>query len=109
MSRKTNEILKKDNFLVEVLLDHKGRNNAISRYALAKCLTDNGFYAKPSTIHSIVARVIKERHLPICSINGKGYYWAKSREDILSCINELQMRVDSLTEHINHLKNFIIE
>jgi hypothetical protein len=106
---KSIDIIKRDNLIVELLLDHKGKENALSRYTLAKCLTDNGYATKPQTVHSVVSRVIKERHLPICSLNGKGYYWAKTKADILSCIEHLQSRVDSLTEHINHLKNFIME
>jgi hypothetical protein len=94
---------------VEYLLEHKGRENAVSRHDIAEYLTDNGYEQKASTVHIIISSILKERHLPICSINGKGYYWAKNKADILCCIEEMQSRIGALNEHIEHLKNFIME
>ena len=106
---KSIDIIKRDNLLVELLLDHKGKDNALSRYEIANYLSKKNFPTKSQTVHSIIGKIMIERHLPICSLNGKGYYWAKTKADILSCIEHLQSRVDSLTEHIEHLKNFIME
>ena len=106
---KRTETVKRDNLLVEYLLEHKGRENAVSRYNIAEFLTDNGYEQKASTVHIIISSILKERHLPICSINGKGYYWAKTKADILASIEELQSRITAMQEHIEHLKNFIME
>lgn len=106
---KRTDILKRDNILVEYLLQAKGKENTKSRYEIAKFLTENGFNTKPKAIAPIITKIIKERCLPICSLNSKGYYWAKSKQDILLCIAHLQSRVESLQEHIKHLNNFIME
>ena len=106
---KRTETVKRDNLLVEYLLEHKGRENAVSRHDIAEYLTANGYPKKPDTAHGIIERLIRERHLPICSINGKGYYLAKTKADILASIDELQSRITAMQEHIEHLKNFIME
>lgn len=106
---KRTETVKRDNLLVEYLLEHKGRENAVSRYDIAEYLTENGYKQKARTVHGIIERLIRERHLPICSINGKGYYWAKTKAYILASIDELQSRITAMQEHIEHLKNFIME
>ena len=106
---KRTETLKRDNLLVEYLLEHKGRENAVSRHDIAEYLTANGYAQKASTVHTLIASTIKERHLPICGIQGKGYFWAKTKADILASIDELQSRITAMQEHIEHLKNFIME
>jgi hypothetical protein len=106
---KRTETVKRDNLLVEYLLDHKGREKAVSRHDIADYLTANGYPQRADTVHGIIERLIRERHLPICSLNGKGYYWAKNKADILFCIEEMQSRIGALNEHIEHLKNFIME
>jgi hypothetical protein len=106
---KRTETVKRDNLLVEHLLDHKGRENAVSRHDIAEYLTANNYPQKAQTVHGIIERLIRERHLPICSINGKGYFWAKTKADILASIDELQSRITAMQEHIEHLKNFIME
>lgn len=106
---KRTETVKRDNLLVEYLLEHKGRENSVSRYDIAEYLTANGYEQKSHTVHGLIERIINERHLPICSINGKGYYWAKTKADIMASIDELQSRITAMTEHIEHLKNFIME
>ena len=106
---KRTETVKRDNLLVEYLLEHKGREKAVSRHDIAEYLTENGYEQKASTVHIIISSILKERHLPICSINGNGYYWAKTKADILASIDELQSRITAMQEHIEHLKNFIME
>ena len=106
---KRTETVKRDNLLVEYLLEHKGRENAVSRYDIANYLEEKGYTKNAETVHGLIERIIKQRHLPICSVNGKGYYWAKTKADILGCIEEMQGRITALQEHIEHLKNFIME
>lgn len=99
---------KRDNILIDYILEHKGKENALTKYDIAKYLTEKGFSTKPKTVHCIVSRLMFERHLPICSLNKKGYYWAKNKDDIIACIDNLKLRIDGLNEHIKHLENFII-
>ena len=106
---KHTESFKRDNLLTEYLLAHKGIENAVTRHDIAKYLSENVYKQKPSTVHTIIYRIIRERHLPICSKQSYGYFCAKTKYDILTCIDELQARADSLLNHINHLKNFIME
>lgn len=103
------DCIKRDNLLVDFLLDHKGRENAVNRYKIADYLTANGYSQNAGTIHLIIAKLIKERHLPICSVNSKGYFWAKTKADIVGCIEEMQGRITALQEHIEHLKHFVME
>lgn len=63
---KRTETVKRDNLLVEYLLEHKGRENAVSRHDIAEYLTANDYEQKASTVHMLIERLIKERHLPIC-------------------------------------------
>ena len=99
----------RDNILVEFILEHKGRENVVSTDKIVEYLATKGYEMKPQTVRVTLAGLIMERHLPICSLNAHGYYWAKTKQDILDCIAHLQARMDSLQEHINHLKNFIME
>ena len=103
------DCIKRDNLLVEYLLDHKGREKAVSRNDIAKYLTAHGYEQKASTVNLLMTKIIQKRHLPICSINAKGYYWAKSKVDILENIKEFQSRITAMQERIEHLKNFIME
>ena len=106
---KTIDCVKRDNLLVEYLLDHKGIENAVTGKEIAKYLTEIGFPIKSESVHCMVSRLLMERHLPICSSIGKGYYCAKNKQDIIDCIYQLQAILDGLQEHINHLMNFIID
>jgi hypothetical protein len=71
-----------------------------------KFLADNGF--KMTSVYNAIIKIMYERSAPICFSNGKGYYWAQTREEIESTIADMEMRRASLQEHIDHLKNFII-
>lgn len=100
---------RRDNCIVDFIRQHKGEANAVSGKEIAKHLNDNGFYTKADTIHNMVSRVKIERHLPICSANYSGYFWATSSKEIKQTIEILQKRADGILRHIEHLKSFIIE
>ena len=101
--------LKRDNELVNILFEHKGKQNAIETKKIAEVLSNKGYNTKSDTVHCIVRKIIVERHLPICSVSHCGYYWATSREDIQSAIDSLQDKMQGLQERIDLLKSFIIE
>ena len=106
---KRTEAVKRDNLLVDYLLEHKGQNNAVSATEIVEYLTANNFPTAVGSIHILITKLKMERHLPICSTIADGYFWAKSRAEIQAFIDHLQARIDGLQEHIEHLKNFIME
>lgn len=99
--------IERDDLLVEVLKAHKGRDNALSSRDIARMLSDNGFPTLSESVHGIVATVMFERHLPICSLSRKGYYWGITEEDITMAIEDLMGKADSLVARAKHLEGFI--
>ena len=65
---------RRDNILVEYLFNHKGIENAASKHEIANYLETRGYQQNLSCVGELINRIAKQRHLPICSINGKGYY-----------------------------------
>lgn len=57
---------------------------------------------------TLIRKVMFERRLPICSANGKGYFWATTKEEIQMTIDDLQGRIEEMQNRIEHLKSFII-
>lgn len=102
------EVVKRDNLVVEFLRQNKGKENCKSSREISQFLIEKGYKIKPENMGFLLTRIINERLLPICSLNGKGYYWAKNKEDILACVSHLKARIVSLQEHINILESFII-
>lgn len=103
------DAFKRDNRLVDIIFSHKGKENAIGTQELARALNESGYKTRPDTIHDMVRRVVFERHLPICAVTKQGYYWATSKQDLQSCIDELQSKIYALQERIDILKSFICE
>lgn len=107
--RKRIETLKRDNELVDIIFQHKGIENAIGTKELAIALSERGWKVKVDDIHKMVSKITLERRLPICGIVHKGYYWATSKQDILSCVNELQSKIEAMQIRCELLKSFICE
>ena len=103
------KILKRDNLLIDYILQHKGKNNAVHAPEIAEYLNKNNFNVAVGGIHQIINKLKMERHLPICSTIAGGFFWASSMAEIKEFIDHLQARIDGLQEHIEHLKNFIME
>lgn len=101
------EVLKRDNLIVDIIRSHIGEENAISCKEITKLLQENGYSTKNNTVHTIVSKIIRDRYLPICSLNGKGYYFPKNKQDIESAIAHLQSRVDEIQSRIGFLKQFL--
>lgn len=102
------ELLKRDNLLVEFIFQHKGLRNVVSSKEICEFLNERGCYIKIDSVNVVVRRVMFERRLPICSANSKGYFWATTKEEIQMTIDDLQGRVNEMTNRIEHLKSFII-
>ena len=97
----------RDNLLIGFIAQHRGVDNSISPKAICEFLDENGFRTKRDAIHQIVRKIILQQYLPICSANGKGYYWAGNQADIQASIDDLQGRIDELQNRIDILKKFI--
>lgn len=106
---KQTERLKRDNLLIDYILQHKGKNNAVHASEIAEYLNKNNFNVAVGTIHPLINTLKMERHLPICSTISGGFFWARNMAEIKEYIDNLQKRIDGLQEHIEHLKNFIME
>lgn len=103
------QALKRDNLLVDFLFEHKGIQNIVSAKAICEFLNERGYHASLGSIHQVIRKVMFERHLPICSVNSKGYFWATSKEEIQMSIDDLQGRVAEMTNRIELLQSFIIK
>lgn len=108
-SRNRLETFERDNLIVSIIFQHKGKENAIPMKELATILNENGYIGLEKSIHSIVKNIIFERYLPICSLVGYGYWWGGSKQDIQDAINGLQDKIDGLQKRIDLLNSFIAE
>lgn len=101
------ETIKSENVLVNFLLAHRGKENVVSSKEIARHLTENGFPIQVESANTKVKKVMMERHLPICHINGRGYYWASNKAELRESIGDLENRISAMRQYINHLKHFI--
>lgn len=60
------EILKRDNLLINFIIDHQGIKNVVSKKTIAEYLTSLGFETSTEYVHSLVRKLINDRKLPIC-------------------------------------------
>lgn len=103
------ETFKRDNAVVDIIFSHKGIENAIGTKELVLALSERGFKERADFIHSIIQKIVYDRHIPICSAVHRGYYWASSKQDIMIAVDELQEKICGLQERIDLLKSFICE
>lgn len=110
MARGTSiEAFKRDNELVNIIFNHKGRENAIGTKEIVSILNEKGYITKPEQVHCIVGHTIADRHIPICSVTHSGYYWAISKQDLQFAIDDIQDKINGLQERVEFLKSFICE
>ena len=103
------DTFKRDNALMDFLKKKRGKDNVTSSKEIAKYLNSIGYDIAPSTVHSIVNRIRDERILPICYINSRGYFWAKTPSDIKNTITDIDSRIQALIEHKKQLQSFLFE
>jgi hypothetical protein len=110
-SNKLTEALqtRRDNILADYLFNHKGAENAVPKHEIAEYLAAQGYPTKDYSVGNLVRRIAEQRHLPICAINGKGYFWAASKADVQATIADLESRMAALAEHRDRLKAFVLE
>ena len=97
----------RDNALINILLNHKGRENSISANDLTKEVNNLGFDTNSDAIREAIRRLRYERHTPICFANAKGYYLPTCKADIEAVIADLTSRVEEMTKYAEFLKGFI--
>ena len=103
------DALYRDNLLVEIIYQHKGKGNAIGTKDIVRCMSENGYKLPADQVHSVVKKITAERHLPICSVNHVGYWWGTSKQDFIDAIADLQAKIDGLNDRIDLLKSFIYD
>lgn len=100
---------KRDNYLVDIIFQHKGKDNVISSKEITAILNENGFKTRVDNIHHLVRKIVLERCLPICSVNANGYFWATTKEELQMSVDDLQSRIEEIQKRIAILKSFIME
>ena len=98
---------KVENLLIDFMIGHKGIEQAVSSKELCIFLAEKGLLIDRRSAGSKLIRLSVERHLPICHDSNRGYYWAKSRDDLLRSVDDLKSRISALQGRIDHLSSFI--
>ena len=100
-------LFERDNAIVRILREFKGKNNCIKAKELSARLSLIGYTETSSALRGILARIKKDRTLPICFCDD-GYFWATSQSEIRETIDALEAKMRGLQEHIDHLKQFLV-
>lgn len=103
------EILKRNNFVIEILQNHEGVDNAISTQQLCQKLKEYGKPIRERYLPQIIKNLRDGRDIPIGYKRGLGYFIATSKADIDITIQDLQNQIDSLQNAINFMKKFYLE
>jgi hypothetical protein len=85
----------------EILLNHKGKQNAIASSKIAKMLgiPENDTVA---TTRSLITKLIKNSYLPIGS-SENGYYIMQTEEELNEVMQDLNGRILGIYDRINKL------
>ena len=105
----TRKTYMKDSLLKNLIHKHKGLENAISTNQICTQFNEWGKPINARSLPQIIKRLRYERGLPICYKRGKGYFWAKTKQDIFTTIEDLQNQIYALHTTINFMKGFILE
>lgn len=97
----------KDGLLIALLALHRGKSQAITAGEISKHMNEWGFSIKPHSVGNTIRSLMLAYNLPICGVNGEGYYWATTDAEIQGTIADLESRRTALSERIAHLKKFV--
>lgn len=97
----------KEVILIDLLAQHRGKPNAITAVKVAKYMSDLGYSLKPPSVGNTIRSLMLAYNIPICGVNGAGYYWATTDGEIQETIADLESRKTALSEQIAHLKKFV--
>ena len=106
--KKRDFVIKRNIMLKEILLEHKGRENAIKTREICMMMKDFGFEIKPRYLPKLIKSFREEWLMPVCFIKGKGYYMPSCTSDIRTCVTELQVQIDALQETVDFLNKWIV-
>lgn len=105
------EKFKIDNAVVDFLFAHKGKENAVTGNDILAVIrsvskTDCSYEGSAS---AFIRKLMLERRLPICHNRGRngGYYWAKTKDELIESVKDLEGRIATMQETIEHLQSFI--
>ena len=102
------QVFKRDNELVDFIKAHRGGESAVTTELICTHLAERGYPTDKRYIGHLINKLMYERNLPLCYINGKGYYWAIRKAEIENTIIDLRCRINAMQEHIDHLNRFIV-
>ena len=80
----------------EILLDHRGANNAISSREISDRLNKDEVGSFPET-RMIIRDIMLEDQIPIASSNN-GYYVIESEEELRDYVDQLESRILGMSE-----------
>lgn len=103
------ETHKRNLILKNLLLQHKGIDNAIATKSICNELNSLGYLTKERSLPSIIQKLREEYNLPIGYKRWYGYFVIKSKKDIEITIEDMEMQIKTLQSTINFMKSFIIE
>lgn len=108
MAKKRMISYRRQDAIIELLVEHRGKEEFITSNQLKKELAERGFEITTTYLGILINKAAFERNLPICYANGKGYYWASCKAEVNETIADLQSRINAMQKHINHLKKFLL-
>lgn len=108
-NRKRTEVHKRNLALKDLLLKHRGIENAIPTKSICNELNSLGYLTKERSLPSIIHKLREEYNLPIGYKRSYGYFVVKSKKDIQATIEDMEMQISTLQSTIQFMKSFIIE
>lgn len=108
---KRSQLLQRDNTLLALLWEHKGKENGIKIKEISKLLENEfGQTYTVTTVRLLISKIRIEKKAPILYNMGNcAYYWAKNENELREYIQTMQERIYSTQQTINLLKTFIKE
>lgn len=106
---KKQQVKEREKALYDLIWEHKGRDNAIGTAAIAEHLAKLGYPMTATAARHLVVELARKWRLPICHLNGKGFYFATCKDDLRDSICDLQSRIAAMQERIKILESYILE
>ena len=88
--------------LLAILRDHQGRENPITARRIAQLIGVDDTEGRPVT-RSLIRKMIEREGWPVAA-NGRGYYWIKTRKELLEYYESLTGRI----EGIKHRQRMVV-
>lgn len=90
--------LAREDKIIEILRQHRGAENGVTREEICKILHESGFSCSPNSLRKIIESIRKLRKTPIwCNTKG-GFFWIETSDDAKQAIHSIQLNIDTLNE-----------